>query len=307
MSTSIKTKLIPIFARHETFHPRFGWFKKGFDKSIENPELFSEESAPSILGVGKNMVKAIRYWCLAYKLIQEDNDNKGNVNSTDFGKQLLGNNGWDPFLEDTASLWLLHWNLLKAPCHATTWHYAFNVFNKHTFTSDDLLFGLTEYRERFFPLSNTAKSSLISDVNCLIRMYTTQNSRDGFKEDSLDSPFCELQLIKNYSGSKQFAMNLGPKPGLVHDIITAACLDFASSFFEGAKTISISRLLYEEGSPGLCFKIRENELYEAIDTVASRFHSIALSETAGLMQLSYNDDPAYLSRKVLNEYYNRRG
>ena len=55
----------PIFARHETFHPRFGWFKKGFDKN----EVFStnKKGATTILGVGKNMVNSIRYWSLAFK------------------------------------------------------------------------------------------------------------------------------------------------------------------------------------------------------------------------------------------------
>ena len=63
--TKTKTKTQPIFARHETFHPRFGWLKKGFDKAVENSAIFSEESASTALGVGKNMVKAIRYWSVS--------------------------------------------------------------------------------------------------------------------------------------------------------------------------------------------------------------------------------------------------
>jgi hypothetical protein len=59
----------PIFAKHETFHPRYGWLKKGFDKSTEDEILFLREDAPVTLGVGKNMVKAIRYWSCAYKVL----------------------------------------------------------------------------------------------------------------------------------------------------------------------------------------------------------------------------------------------
>ena len=54
-------KANPIFARHETFHPRFGWLKKGFDKVSENGEIFSNDMAPVVMGVGKNMVNAIKY------------------------------------------------------------------------------------------------------------------------------------------------------------------------------------------------------------------------------------------------------
>ena len=185
-------KTYPIFARHETFHPRFGWLKKGFDKALENNNVFSEESAPSILGVGKNMVKAIRYWSLAYKILQEEsNKNSKTIIPTDFGKQLLGCEGWDPYLEDAASLWLLHWNLLKVPCQATAWYYVFNIFNRHVFTSDDILSGLIEYKDREFPLSNINISSLSKDTTCLLRMYVEQRSREGLMEDSIDSPFVE--------------------------------------------------------------------------------------------------------------------
>lgn len=304
-----KDKMItqPVFARHETFYPRFGWLKKGFDKCSERASLFSEESAPTILGVGKNMVKAIRYWCLAYKLLQEDATLKGSVRTTQFGKQLLGSEGWDPYLEDIASLWLLQWNLLKVPCHATAWYYAFNIFNKNVFTPDDLLYGILEYKERTFPLRKIVTSSLASDVNCIIRMYAAQGGREGFREDSIDSPFCELKLIKTYSDAKQFAINVGPKPGVNPDIIVAACLEFAGAFEKGARTISISRLLYEEGSPGLCFKVRENLLCDAIETISSRYTGVALSETAGLIQLSYNADPSHLAMKILADYYHKRG
>ncbi len=47
----------PVFARHETFHPRFGWLKKGFDKASGSPDIFLNDAAPTILGVGKNMVR----------------------------------------------------------------------------------------------------------------------------------------------------------------------------------------------------------------------------------------------------------
>jgi hypothetical protein len=51
----------PIFARHETFHPRFGWLKKGFDLVKKDPNIFQKDDAPVQLGVGKNMVRSIRF------------------------------------------------------------------------------------------------------------------------------------------------------------------------------------------------------------------------------------------------------
>ena len=32
-----------VFARHETFHPQFGWLKKGFDAATQDPEVLVHE------------------------------------------------------------------------------------------------------------------------------------------------------------------------------------------------------------------------------------------------------------------------
>jgi len=66
-----QNQLKPIFARHETFHPRFGWLKKGFDRARDNSRLFLAEDAPVVLGVGKNMVRSIRYWVSSQKKLVE--------------------------------------------------------------------------------------------------------------------------------------------------------------------------------------------------------------------------------------------
>lgn len=301
-------KATPVFARHETFHPRFGWLKKGFDKASENNGVFLDEMAPVALGVGKNMVKAIRYWCLAYKVL-EDVQEKGQgrrLVPTEFGNKLLGNDGWDPYLEDHASLWLLHWNLLKLPILATAWYYTFNVFNKHVFMAEDMQHGLQEYKKREFPNYRITESSLVKDISCILRMYVDQTNQKMLNEDSIDSPFTEIGLIKNYGDTRHFAMNIGPKVGLTPEIIASACLDYAAKIEEGAKTISISRLTYDMGSPGQCFKLTENLIGEAIEFVSSKVDELDLSETAGIVQLSFTEDPLLLCEIILNSYYGKR-
>ncbi|WP_448571562.1 DUF4007 family protein [Trichothermofontia sp.] len=47
----IDTRQALVFSRHETFHPRFGWLKKGFDRASDDPRVFLEEDAPVRLGV----------------------------------------------------------------------------------------------------------------------------------------------------------------------------------------------------------------------------------------------------------------
>jgi hypothetical protein len=292
----LKTPVNPVFANHETFHPRFGWLKKGFDAARKNPEIFLQDDAPVRLGVGKNMVRSIRYWCTAFKIIDKNNL------LTEFGNKLLGNNGWDPYLEDPASLWLLHWNLLKPTCEAAAWYYIFNIFQNLEFTKDDILAGIKDYTNNFN--KDVAESSLIKDVTCILRMYASQDflSSNTPIEDSIDCPFTELSLIRTIGNAYQF--KIGAKTNLPASIIVATCLEYASLVSHETKTIAISRLLYDEGSPGIVFKLTESILCEAIETVAKRFNSIILSDTAGLIQLSFTKEPDILSQEILEQYYN---
>ncbi|MBD2139326.1 DUF4007 family protein [Anabaena sp. FACHB-1237] len=292
---NVKNSVIPVFANHETFHPRFGWLKKGFDAAKKNSGIFLQDDAPVRLGVGKNMVRSIRYWCTAFKIIDK------NSLPTEFGEKLLGNDGWDPYLEDTASLWLLHWYLLKPTCEAAAWYYIFNILRDVEFTREDILAGLKEYSQKLN--KDVAESSLIKDTTCILRMYASQDFSNSNTpiEDSIDCPFTALGLIKNIGKNYQF--KIGQKSNLPPSIIVAICLEYASWVSQETKTIPISRLLYDEGSPGMLFKLTENVLCAAIETVAKRFTYIMISDSAGLIQLSFNQQPEILSQQILEQYY----
>lgn len=110
------------------------------------------------------MAKAIRYWCGAFKLIEDDRD----CQPSQFRRMLLGDDGYDPFLEDPASLWLLHWHLLKQPCRATAWYAAFNALRQAEFTSEDLKLALVKYRDALE--NRTFEASLKKDATCLLRI-----------------------------------------------------------------------------------------------------------------------------------------
>ena len=284
----------PIWARHETFHPRFGWLKKGFDLAQKDADIFVRDDAPVRLGVGKNMVRSIRYWCKAFKVLEENNP-------TDFGKQLLKDDGWDSFLEDPASLWLLHWNLLKPTCEAAAWYFTFFIFRQVEFTADDLLAELQEWQKTLG--KTVVESSLKKDVSCILRMYGSLDAIKSFTEDSIDCPFQELGIIQNTGNSKRYTFKTGGKANLPAEAIVATCLEYAGRIGLGAKTIAISRLLYDIGSPGMAFKLSESALCEAIERVARSTDYLALSDSAGLIQFSFARDPKQLADDILDKYY----
>ncbi len=290
-------QLTPVFARHETFAPRFGWLKKGFDAVSEakSSDFFLRDDAHISLGVGKNMAKSIRYWCRAFKLI----DDKG---TTEFGDQLLGEYGYDPYLEDPNSLWLLHWHLLKSDCLATAWYFTFFEFRKVEFKADEsLFFDLRAFCETTFD-SRIAESSLKKDTSCLVRMYLSQNDHKRLNEDNLDSPFSELNLLGRVGTN--LAFNVGRKPNLSPEILVAVCLDYAEMISPNTQTIALNRLLYEVGSPGMAFKITASILCDAIAYVSQYHKNIVLADSANILQMSFQGGAGTLSKRLLNHYYN---
>lgn len=293
-----------VFARHETFHPRFGWLKKGFDAALKDPSVFSKEDCHILLGVGKNMGQSIRYWCTAFKLLYESENPGTKVRTftpTGFGAYLLGHDGWDPYLENPSSLWLLHWNLLKPRCHATAWHFAFNIFRKTEFSSDDLFFALCDYRDR--SVNRSSDSSLKKDVSCILRMYVEQDFRNNLSEDTIDCPFTELGIIHKVGYANRYVFQVGPKSSLSSEIIVSACLEFISLLELEQRTISISRLLFENSSPGLVFKLSESALCDAIERIALWNDSITLSDSAGLIQFSFTKDPRVLAQEIIEKHF----
>lgn len=298
----------PIFARHETFHPRYNWLKKGFDQAREDPEAFIQQDAHVTLGVGKNMVRSIRYWCHAFKILEEDPESPGRRKPsipTRWGEALLGKDGWDPYLEDLGSLWLLHWELLKEPTLATAWYYTFFVHPRLELSSDELTAGLVDYVERAFPEISRAESSLKKDALCILRMYGEMPSGTAVSEEAIHCPFAELSLIRPGVDSRTYAFRLGQKPGLSSWIVASACLDFAASVESGAQTISVTRLLGDPGSPGLAFKLSESNLYAALEEVVDQREDLDLEDTAGVVQLSFRESPETLSWEFISTHYER--
>jgi hypothetical protein len=286
---------ITVFARHETFHPRFGWLKKGFDRASQNAKIFLDKDAPVHLGVGKNMVRSIRYWCNAFDLLEADEPTK-------FGKYLLSEAGWDPYLEDPASLWLLHWQLVQQPCYATAWDFTFNHFRRVEFTYEDLFYELCEYRDREAP--RIADSSIKKDVSCILRMYAGQNSKASLSEDALDCPFTDLRLIQTAGDTRHYAFRIGPKQNLPAEIVVYAALTFAEKAYKTARTIPMANLLYDMGSPGLVFKLNESALCDAIEQVKHPFKELSIDDAAGKLQFTFRTDhPSELAQQILANYY----
>jgi len=244
------------FSGHQTFAFRYGWLEKGYRFLSEN-KWFTDEDAIVELGVGKNMVDSIKYWC-------EMTDIVADGKLTDFAHNLLSNDGWDPFLENDASLWLLHWKLCTNREFLSAGGTMFSYLHKPEFSKREvaeLLVRIIEQGSKKPP----SDSVLLRDIDCYIRVYAGSRRFEKKKavEESFDCPLQELGLIYHMSDAEMYRFAIGPKSSLPPEIIGYAVCDY---FSHGKRdSARVQEVLYHEFSPGQVFMLDENSLVEAIN------------------------------------------
>jgi hypothetical protein len=290
------------FSGHETFPFRYPWLKKGFDAVQEDPGVFQRDDATTILGVGKNMVRSIRHWCLTAGVLAESRDGGATLRPTALGTLLLADDGLDPYLEDSATLWLLHWQIASNRARATTWYWVFSHFHEPEFTREALTSELFRWTQTL-PGKQVAETSLKRDVEVFLRTYVpSRQSRHDVAEDSLDCPLVELGLIIQPGSGQVYQFRRGAQRGLPDGILLYAVLCFWEAFSPTAETLALHDLARQPGSPGRLFKIDESFLAERMESVEKRTAGcLTYGETAGLRQLYRRKKPDAM--QILAEAY----
>ena len=163
----------PSFSGHQTFPFRYTWLKKGVDAVTEDPTIFSSEDASVILGVGKNMVSSIRHWCSVAELIKKDDSQRKQLVPTKLGTFIFNdNNGVDPYLDDPATLWLIHWKIATNINQATAWYWAFNIFRENHFSFNLFKDELDKWTHQQKPtMRSVSDNTMQRDIQCFIRTY----------------------------------------------------------------------------------------------------------------------------------------
>ena len=287
--------------------------EKGFDAAQRNADVFLSDDATVQLGVGKNMVAAIRFWSAAFRVLQRSprpgQPRVSIATPTPLGDALLDNGqGWDPYMEDPATLWVLHWHLVSSVTDVPVWWSTFNDFPAVEFDDGQL----TEFvTDEVFATSWTQPnvSSISKDVDCLLRMYAPRQARARqTTDDMLDSPFRDLGIIALAPGSQgRYRFVRGDKPGLTSEVITYICLDHLSRTDPHARTVTVSYLTHDPGTPGRLLKLTEDAMLHALQASAERHPELlSIASPAGAPQLALAADAASTASRVLHSHYARR-
>jgi len=278
------------FSGHDSFQCRQLWLKKGYDYVQEGKD-FNNEDAVVKLGVGKNMVSSIRFWLKAFNII----DNKDIP--TEFGKRLFDDEtGYDPFLEDEASLWLLHYQLVING-FASIYSIVFNEFRREKlfFNKETFVNYVKRIGERNANL-NFNENTVGKDFIVFANLYKNDSENKNV-EDSFSGILSELEILK--SKDKQFYIENTERDNLPEPIVLYIILDNSNY----GNAISLNSLEFDINSPGSIFALNRSGLMNKISEIVSSSKDITFTDQAGIKELQFkNKANAYT---ILDQYYGK--
>jgi len=296
------------FAKHETFHIREGWLTKGLLSIQEEPRIFLDSHAPQELGLGKNMVRALRFWMQATGLAIETFDAGLKVQvATDLGELIRDH---DPYLELDGSLWLIHHQLVCSREFATSWYWFFNHYIPVRFTSQQFVERLgqwinTQQKKKISP------NSLRRDFDVLLKTYLADN-RNKSPEDVMESPLTALGLMSSFTESDEDGKKIrvyryeSATVKDIHPLIFLYVLQYSQELErEGATQVELRTALRESKNVGRTFNIGMTNFEDLLGRLNDNYPEwrVTLSRTGGLDVLTL---PSVPKETLLNQFFNEQ-
>ena len=283
-----------IFSGHDSFHCRQLWLKKGYD-FVVNGNGFNDPDSVVNLGVGKNMVSSIRFWLKAFCVVDDKDD------LTEFSKRMFDDEkGYDPFLEDESSLWLLHYHLIKTG-YSSIYSIIFNEFRK------EKLFFSKETFVNFMKRVVEGESGITINENTVAKDFIVftnlykSNFDSNSVEDSFSGILSEIELlgVKGKGKEEQFYIENAERDNLDSSIVLYAILDNPSY----GNSISLNSLEFDVNSPGVIFGLNRSGIINKISEIVDRFEDITFTDQAGVMELQFKNKPE--AHNILDSYYGK--
>lgn len=239
-----------------------------------------------ILGIGANMVKALRYWLISTGLTSEPRAGRRNQNLTDMGHIIYEN---DPYMEEVGSIWLVHYMLASNEDEATAWYLFFNEFSKSEFDVDDFHNCVVKYIRMIEGADIPSDRAIEDDFNCIINTYVPRiklNPTKVHPENNIDCPLGELGLVDVVDRKKGIYKKTVPKLDMIPDLILLAAIINVS---DGRNEIKITTLQNDKRNIGKIFNFDSITLINALYKLETAGY-IKVIRTAGLdvIQLMVN-------------------
>ena len=281
------------FSGHESFPCKTLWLKKGYD-FVKAEKDFNAPEAVVDLGVGKNMVAAVRYWYKAFGLNKDAETGwiADYIFKSDMGK--------DPYMEDLGTLWLLHFLLIYSG-EASLYKMFFVDFQKERrlFDREQVVSFVKRKmieagKENLFN-ENTVKK----DVGVLLLNYCLP--RNPQSNEDFSTLLMDLDLLRQVdktSGDDKrngYYFNVEGKRKVTSEMFLFALLMTKE---ENDNSISYDTL----SELGLMFCMTDLEVIDMLKYLSEEYsESLTYSDVAGIRQLQFTKQMD--AKQVLEKYY----
>lgn len=286
------------FSGHESFACRYAWLPKAYRAISTDPTIFAqEESAMVVLGVGKNMVRSIRFWVEVSGVATPVGGRS--LELTPFAHAVFGNGGFDPYLEDRRTLWLLHWRIATfADDPVFAWRYMLNHWPHGEFTRSEAVAAFLRESERLG--HRHSEVTLGQHFDVFLHSYAhTRGSAAG--EDSLDGPLVELDLIQHVGDRKVgeagrrepvYGFRREPKPDLSPALFAYCVCDYWNQWHPGEATLTYRDVAVAECSVGQVFKLPEEDVRARLEAFATSAATPFRYQPSAVQGLLHRTSPA---------------
>lgn len=279
-----------VFSGHESFPCKTLWLKKGYDFVVQGKN-FNNPDAVIDLGVGKNMVASIRYWLRVFGVCEGDQP-------TWLGNYLFDDaNGKDKYIEDMATLWLLHFHLVFNQ-FATLYHTVFCGYQKgHTqFDRDQIATYVKLEMIEADKQSTYNENTVRKDIAVLMQNYALP--RKAQSNEDFSSMLIDLDLIRQTAEGKGYYFNIEGKRKVEKEIFLYALLMLKER--EGDNTLSYDTI---QDEIGLTFCMQDIETIEMLKLLSKDYSQyVSYNDNAGIRIVQFTND--LNKERVLNDYYN---
>ena len=287
------------FRAHETFFIRKGWLSKGMRCVKNKPDVFIDrtENPMVVLGIGSNMVKALRYWLQAVGLTTEPTSGRREQTFTELGQKVFEK---DLYIEEFGTLLLLQYRLASNRDLATAWYFFFNEFSMSEFSKEDFVDALVNNIKMADDGGEYALRSLNDDFTCIVNTYVPRYKTNPDKvlpENNIDCPFGELGLIDILSKKKKTYKKSCPAAKAIDPWVAMAVI---ADNAEDRKEIPLNELLMAPCNIGRVFNLDSVVMLDVLYRI-EEMGLIKINRTAGLDVINILKDLTF--NQCVDEYY----
>lgn len=288
-----------VINKHGSFYLRSGWGTKIIQAVEADNMIFSpanEQEAVDRIGLGRVMIKALRYWADASGLTTEEKVQGGIAERrTDLFDLLEAN---DRYFQKPGSLLLLHRNIALNEENATAWYWAFNEFDKQAFSKEEFVEGL----HYFLAVNEMSikKAAVDKEFNCFKNTYLAEKKFDiktVMDEDTYPF-FGSLHLLRVNEDKKFEKAYLTKAEMPLHILIYAIAKDNPEESSHSGQ-VSIDKIMEEKKQVGKYFPMRYSKLIDML-LEAENKKLLTLNNNFGNRFIEFSD---VQYDRLLNEYY----